>query len=91
MEKIICAAIQIVETGKVYYGHRHNHCITAMNGELSWTMNRQEIAKVVEIQGFVTTENRFVNRQEAWIIAENAKQIIRISGIAGTLYSEDLY
>lgn len=35
--------------------------------------------------------NRFVDRKEAWIIAEKANQIIQQSGGKGTLYSEDLY
>ena len=91
MEKIICAAIQIDSTGKVYYGHRHNHCIEALNGELSWNMNRQEISKVKKTQGFVTSLGRFVDRREGWDIAEKANQIIIQSGGNGTLYSEDLY
>lgn len=91
MEKIICAALQIVETGKVYYGHRHNHAIEAANSALSWTMNRQEISKLEKIQGFVTSNGKFVNREEAWAIAKNANQIIQTSGSEGTLYSEDLY
>jgi len=91
MEKIICAAIQIVDTGKVFYGHRHDQCLNSLNSELSWTMNRQEISKVEKIQGFVTSEGRFVDRKEAWIIAEKSNQIVRQSGGKGTLYSEDLY
>jgi hypothetical protein len=91
-EFIICAAIQIVETGKIYYGHRHNHCITAMTGELSWTMNRQEMSKVEDIQGFITNQNRFVDRKEALIIALENNQVRDISQIRGdNLYSEDLY
>lgn len=58
-EFIICAAIKL-STGKIYYGHRHNHCLDAINGELSWTMNRQEIGNVEKEQGFITSENRFV-------------------------------
>ena len=91
MEKIICAAIQIVESGKIYYGHRHDKCIASMNGELSWTMNRQEMMAVKYEQGFITSENRFVDRKEAWNIASKNNQIIRQSGGLGTLYSEDLY
>jgi hypothetical protein len=34
-EFIICAAIKIEDTGKIYYGHRHNHCFDAANGEIS--------------------------------------------------------
>ena len=91
-ERIICAAIKIVETSKVFYGHRHNHCFTAMNDSLSWTMNRQEIAKVKNIQGFVTSNGRFVDRKEALIIALDNDQVLDKSQIRGDqLYSEDLY
>lgn len=92
MEKIICAAIQIVKTGKIYYGHRHPHCIEAMNGELSWTMNRQEIGKVEKIQGFITNENRFVDRKEGLKIALANNQVKDVSDVRGdNLHSEDLY
>lgn len=83
--------MRLDDTGKVYYGHRHNNCIESASGELSWTMNRQEMLKIKKTQGFVTSEGRFVDREEAWKIAEIANQIIRQSGGKGTLYSEDLY
>jgi hypothetical protein len=89
-EIIICAAIKL-PTGKIYYGHRHCHCLDAMNGELSWTMNRQQIMQVEKKEGFITSQNRFVDREEAWKIAEENNQIIQQSGGKGTLYSEDLY
>lgn len=89
-EFIICAAIKLASR-KIYYGHRHCHCLNAMNGQLSWTMNRQEIMKINEEEGFITSLNRFVDRQEAWKIAEENNQIIQQSGGKGTLYSEDLY
>ena len=91
-ERIICAAIKIVETGKVYYGHRHDQCLNSLNGELSWTMNRQEISKVEKIQGFVTSESRFVDRKEGLKIALENDQVIDKTQIRGNdLYSEDLY
>lgn len=91
-EKIICAAIQIAETGKVFYGHRHDQCINALNSELSWTMNRQQISQVKKIQGFITSNCRFVDRKEALIIALENDQVLDKSQIRGDeLYSEDLY
>lgn len=91
-EFIICAAIKHENTGKIYYGHRHNHCFTASNDELSWTMNRQEILKIKRTQGFVTNLNRFVDRKEALIIALANNQVIDKENIRGNqLYSEDLY
>ena len=91
-EKIICAAIQIVETVKMFYGHRHDQCINSLNSELSWTMNRQQISQVKKIQGFVTSNGRFVDRKEALIIALENDQVLDKSQIRGdNLYSEDLY
>ena len=46
-------------------------------------------------QGFIDNESNFVNRQEAWVIALAANQIVRRVGgdtaEGGTLYSENLY
>jgi len=89
-EFIICAAIRL-DSGKIYYGHRHPHCIEAMNGELSWTMNRQQIKTIGKLQGFITSNNRFVDRTEAAIIALEAKQIEKLNYSTTELYSEDLY
>lgn len=89
METIICAATHCLINDKVYYGHRHNHCRDAMNDELSWTMNREQISKVEKIQGFVTSSGRFVDRKEG------AKIWIKLGGVlkfsSEELYSEDLY
>ena len=89
-EFIICAAIRHEDTGKIYYGHRHNQCVDASNGELSWKLNQQEISKIKREQGFITNENRFVDREEGLLIAleinrfsmkrkfEESKFIVRI-------------
>lgn len=91
-EFIICAAIKNEETGKIHYGHRHNHCIDASSGELSWTLNRQQISKIKRTQGFITNQNRFVGRKEALIIALENNQVLDKKEIRGDeLYSEDLY
>lgn len=91
-EFIICAAIRLDDLNKIYYGHRHNYCLEALNGELSWTLNRQEINKVKKTQGFITNINRFVDRKEALIIALENNQVLDKNEIRGNeLYSEDLY
>lgn len=91
-EFIICAAIKLEESGKIYYGHRHNHCFEALNAELSWTMNRQQITQVEKIQGFITSINRFVGREEGLVIALDNNQVLDIKDIRGKqLHSEDLY
>ena len=53
MEKIICAAIRIDESGRVFYGHRHTHAIGAMYDGLSWKYNRNQITGMKTTQGFV--------------------------------------
>ena len=42
-------------------------------------------------EGFLTNENRFVNRYDAAQIARRAKQIINPNYIDSILYSEDLW
>lgn len=44
-------------------------------------------------QGFLTSTGRYVTRQEAWDIAENANQLMPCAptGPKGTLFSEDLW
>ncbi len=89
-EFIICAAIKLPELNKIYYGHRHDHCNNALNGELSWTMSRQQIIKVAKIEGFVTNLGRFVDRlngADIWL-AEKATNTLQSPP---KLYSEDLY
>jgi len=102
MEYILCAAIWYKEIplkkqidgvlpkncdrGLVVLGHRHGQCM--------WTMGcltglRSVDGEVGEYeQGFLTNKNRFVGREEAAIIAFDAKQIEQEKK---TLFSEDLY
>ena len=75
------------DRGIVFCGHRHGQCIytkCAVTGLRDAESGENE-------QGFLTNLNRFVDREEAWKIAEKANQIICQSGGYGTLYSEDLY
>ena len=92
MKRIICAAIKIMETDQVFYGHRHDQCFNSLNSQLSFNLNRQQIAKLEKIQGFVTGDGEFVDREQAFIIAKECGQIKDLSQTRGsTLYSEDLY
>ena len=75
------------DSGIVFCGLRHPHCLYQM---VAITGKKQHEAGR-EVQGFLTSENRFVDRKEAWIIAKRENQIKRQSGGYGTLYSEDLY
>jgi hypothetical protein len=103
MERIYCAAIwykemptakympKNIETGLVVEGHRHADIIRTMLNLLGKrTCSNGENCAGESIQGFVTNENRFVDRREAMKIARDAHQIISDTTFA-ELYSEDLY
>ena len=99
-EHILCAAVwfddgqphphQPTATGVVIGGWRHHNCLgvgPALGIDLP---DEQRSGKS---QGFLTSTGRFVDRREAWNIAEAADQIIERPGRGrrGYLFSEDLY
>lgn len=101
METIICSAIWYKEIGKpanqvknvdrgtVLCGHRHGHVISAMKaltGKRTVTFAEDGVGE--HEQGFLTNKNRFVDREEAGIIAFAAGQT---KVLKKTLYSEDIY
>ena len=73
--------------GVVFCGFRHGQCIYSKCA----VTGLRDAESGEHIQGFLTSKNRFVDRQEAWNIAKQADQIIKVSGGEGTLYSEDLW
>lgn len=74
------------DKGLVITGHRHGQCMWTMG---SLTGLRSVTTEVGEyIQGFLTNENRFVNRTEAAKIAKLSGQC---QPSITYLYSEDLY
>jgi hypothetical protein len=105
-ERIICAAVWYKEipikkaipsqstnprncpTGLVFSGHRHGQCIytkCAVTGLRDSASGENE-------QGFLTSKNRFVSREEALIIALRENQVMDIKEVRGNeLFSEDLY
>lgn len=94
MITIICAAIYFedgevyvhqpknIKSGFVICGRRHHNCYTV------YAMTKNPKLSIKHTEGFLTSDNNFVNREEAVVIALNAGQIeekkIR-------LFSEDLY
>ena len=45
-----------------------------------------------QLQGFKTSENRFVDRTEALVIAKLANQLLHpVTEVRSVLYSEDIY
>jgi hypothetical protein len=99
-EYILCAAIwynrltpniihqpKNVHTGFVLCGHRH-HNVIQIGAELAGLRLKER-----DVQGFITSKNRFVDRKEAYIIAIKSGQIQSPSAEdeLKDLYSEDLY
>jgi hypothetical protein len=93
-EIILCAAIHFddginhvhqpfnIETGFVICGRRHHNCFA--------TLSALKVDKAIlknHKQGFITNTNRFVDREEAAVIAFKAGQSTQTT----TLFSEDLY
>lgn len=82
-----------VQTGIVICGLRHHNCITNASIHLGDRYNKNLIGR--GNQGFLTSENRYVNRKEGFKIALSNKQIIHNfydeSNVDQILCSEDLY
>ena len=76
------------ESGAVFTGIRHGQCIytkCAVTGLRDAESGENE-------QGFLTSKNRFVSREEALVIALRENQVMNIKEIRGNrLFSEDLY
>lgn len=97
IERVICASIHYQDGGKYPHqpknidsglaicGLRHNNCI----GIKSATSINRFCKK---IEGFLTSNNRFVDREEAYLLALNANQIIKgNTHFENQLDSSDLY
>lgn len=83
MERILCAAIYYddgkeyahmprnIKTGIVACGRRHHNCYVILD-----KIFPGHEYLVEDVQGFLTSEDRFVDREEAFTIAEAAGQIL---------------
>ena len=86
MERILCAAIRLLEKDTTIGCCRHLDGIEILHNLIS------NVYVTQEMQGFLTNKNRFVSRREAYEIAVAAQQlIIEESQQCRILYSEDLY
>jgi hypothetical protein len=99
-EKIVCAAIWYkeqttakilpnnIKEGIVVGGLRHSYCIATF---VALTGKRSVLPECGEyVQGFLTTKDRFVDRNEAMGIAKASGQVTSKQSFE-ELYSEDLY
>lgn len=89
METIQCAAIKWcyadeTEATRIVRGHNHAYCIAYFSAaDIYSTMRNMSL----EQSGFLTNEDRFVDRGEAYRIAEAAGQL-KSPRIDRILYSE---
>ncbi len=71
-EKILCAAIDY--RGVIICGHRHGDCYQILKS-LTGDIDKSKLPDRKK-QGFLTSNNRYVGREEAWIIALDNNQIV---------------
>lgn len=88
-EFILCAAIDY--EGLIISGHRHSDCYNVLR-----TLKPDAVDPERDKQGFLTSENRFVHRKEAWDIAIRCNQVkygkdATDNGDESILISENLY
>ncbi len=105
MEYILCAAIHVknditnstiknIDTGVIVCGRRHSDCYNILEG-LTGSLNKYNCLDI-KTAGFLTSYNRFVLRDEAFIIAQNNKQFLNseyntIDPFGMQLISEHIY
>lgn len=91
LERIVCAANKY-DHDIIILGVRHG-CDAMSDVFEYYDENCPYFLTESEIQGFMTSKHRFVDRYEAWKIALEQRQIVRLVGgnEKEKLYSENLY
>lgn len=86
-ELIICSAMKMAD-GYIIRGHRHHNCFQTAQSIPRYADNFDD-----KVQGFITSLNRFVGREEAYKLFVEAGQVSASpDGHHGEqLFSEDLY
>ena len=88
-QRVVCAAVRI-DVDKVICSPRH--CDQTFHAIVNLLPEEDRDEWYHGEQGFVDQYGKFLTRPEAWIVAEQAGQIIRRCGGDGVnLYSENLY
>lgn len=92
---VVCAAIHYddnikhhhqpnnIETGFVIAGLRHHNCFYSI-----YLLKGEKLKDIKETQGFLTNDNRFLNREDAGRLAFACGQIKQLTKM---LFSEDIY
>lgn len=79
--EIIVAVAMKTKEGRVFVSrHSHSELIVMYPKEFKYAE-----------QGFLTSKNRFVDRNEAFKIADYRNQIVQKHGLKDELYSEDIF
>jgi hypothetical protein len=98
--RIVASACKVEGLETIFVGVRHWDSLMRSQIFGLEETSLEKTQKNHDIQGFVTNKGKFVTREEAWIIADNAGQIIRRVGgdmiqrdglCIGVLYSENLW
>lgn len=71
-EFILCAAINYNDI--IVCGHRHGDCYEVLE-KLVGKIDPDKLPNR-DSQGFLTSENRYISRSEAWVIAKERGQIV---------------
>jgi hypothetical protein len=86
MRRVVCAAVLVNDHTICSARHFDN----VMRAQIE-AINEPYSGASVE-QGFLDQCGEFLTREEAWVVAEAAGQIIRrVGGDGGRLFSENLY
>lgn len=88
--RIVCSAIKL-KNGDILVGVRHLDGIMREQLEVKGYESK-DLAN--NVQGFITNKGEFVDRKEAWKIANEANQIIRLVSSCydgHELFSENLF
>ncbi len=79
-----------VDKGIVFCGWRHGNCMYQMCAITGKPSVEDHVGEYV--QGFLTSKNRFVDREEGFVIAKSMGQLLEPDKKYGeTLYSEDVW
>ena len=92
-QRIVCTALKLPEDG-IILGVRHFDCFMQNTFQVleELSIDDEEINPESIIQGFLDNNYQFLTREEAWVVAEKAGQIIRDKDkCVGKLFSEHLY
>lgn len=93
-QRVVCAAMRLPGTEKVIASPRHWDDVARAQVRVLPPLDHATWRDHAE-QGFIDQRGQFMNRQQAWLVAVAAGQILRRVGgdsaNGGTLYSENIY